>query len=79
MAGCECGAGVRAALTMGDGVERGGAGAGQSTQRPARTRATQAGSLYLTDTAVSSKFTIKPQDPGTSVSSGVSPARGCVN
>ena len=37
MAGCEGGAGVRAALTMGDGVERGGAGAGQSTQRPAGT------------------------------------------
>ena len=37
LAGCTGGAGVRAALTMGDGVERGGAGAGQSTQRPAGT------------------------------------------
>ena len=35
MAGWTGGAGVRAALTMGDGVERGGAGAGQSTQPPA--------------------------------------------
>ena len=29
MAGCEGGAGVRAALTMGDGVERGGRGQGR--------------------------------------------------
>ena len=49
MAGCECGAGVRAALTMGDGVERGrGQGrvrSGQPGHTHRRIGATQGGEI----------------------------------